>query len=114
MLNELSEEERKKFFISPNDSSVIRCSTTHKAKGLEAESVYIIDPSLFDLQSNDPSNQDPNLLYVALTRSKKNLHLIGEGQESLQTRIQQRLVGTSSDEPHSKRQRTVHFDLETQ
>jgi len=52
-------------------------STVHKAKGLEAETVYIIRPELLPLirkeQKEWELEQEMNLKYVALTRSKDKL-----------------------------------------
>ena len=47
-------------------------STVHKAKGLEAEDVFILNQSLFKLNEQ----QEKNLYYVALTRSLRNLYFI--------------------------------------
>ena len=47
-------------------------STVHKAKGLEADEVFILNQSLFNLKEQ----QEKNLFYVALTRSLKNLYFI--------------------------------------
>lgn len=78
----------------------IRFSTIHNAKGGEADHVFIIDGNegldknrLF-LIDNYPiynffltneyfnnSKEFKNLLYVSLTRSKKNLYIIGKGAE---------------------------------
>jgi len=52
-------------------------STVHKAKGLEAETVYIIRPDLLPLIRKDQKewelDQEHNLKYVALTRSTNKL-----------------------------------------
>lgn len=57
----------------------IMLSTIHKAKGLEADNVFVFKPSLI------PSplaikpwqiEQEKNLLYVAYTRAKQTLHLV--------------------------------------
>jgi superfamily I DNA/RNA helicase len=52
-------------------------SSCHKAKGLEAETVYIIRPDLMPLIRKDQKewelDQEMNIKYVALTRSKDRL-----------------------------------------
>lgn len=54
-----------------NSSGTVKLLTIHKAKGLEADDVFILD---HDLIGN--KDQDPNLRYVAQTRSKRNLTYI--------------------------------------
>ena len=52
-------------------------SSVHRAKGLEAETVYIIRPDQLPLVRKDQQEweiqQELNLKYVALTRSKNRL-----------------------------------------
>jgi DNA helicase-2/ATP-dependent DNA helicase PcrA len=50
-------------------SGPIKLSTVHKAKGLEYDTVFIIERELFRLDRG----QDKNLLYVAQTRAKQSL-----------------------------------------
>lgn len=53
------------------------CSSVHKAKGLEAETVYILDQHLMPHpRALEPWElaQEHNIEYVALTRSKMNLY----------------------------------------
>jgi DNA helicase-2/ATP-dependent DNA helicase PcrA len=57
----------------------ITCSSVHKAKGLEAESVYILYPNLMPLKyakTDEDIQQERNIEYVALTRSKQFLGFI--------------------------------------
>jgi len=58
-------------------------SSVHKAKGLEADSVYIIKPEQLPLVRKDQKewelDQEMNLKYVALTRSKNKLTFVKEG-----------------------------------
>ena len=59
----------------------IQLSTAHKAKGLEADNVYILRPSLMPLSFAKKEweiKTERNLLYVAITRSKKTLNFIKE------------------------------------
>ena len=67
--------------IFSDDISPITLSTCHRAKGLEAERVFIIEPNDLPLkwkkQKEWQLKQEYNLLYVALTRSKKDLFIVG-------------------------------------
>ncbi|MDF0553113.1 ATP-dependent helicase [Kamptonema sp. UHCC 0994] len=66
--------------FSDGDSPII-LSTCHRAKGLEAERVFIIKPEDMPMvwrnQQNWQYQQEENLLYVALTRSKSELYIVG-------------------------------------
>ena len=57
-------------------------STVHRAKGMESERVYIAEPLtlplLWESQKQWQEQQEQNLLYVALSRSTKDLFLIGD------------------------------------
>jgi superfamily I DNA/RNA helicase len=57
-------------------------SSVHKAKGLEAHTVYIIKPSLmpleFEGQKEWELEQERNIEYVALTRSKNKLVFVND------------------------------------
>lgn len=58
----------------------VKLSTIHRAKGLENETVFILDfddlPLYRDGQKDWEKTQERNLKYVALTRTKKNLFLV--------------------------------------
>lgn len=60
-----------------DDEAAIWFSTVHRAKGDEAERVFILRPDKLPLhwsgQTPDETQQERNLWYVALTRSKKVL-----------------------------------------
>jgi ATP-dependent exoDNAse (exonuclease V) beta subunit len=59
----------------------IALSTIHKAKGLEANNVYIVCPSLMPskaAQKDWEIRQEQNLMYVAYTRAKDTLGFIHE------------------------------------
>lgn len=56
-------------------------STIHKAKGLEADNVWILKPDLMPhpmAKSVSDKAQERNLCYVAITRAKKTLNYVGE------------------------------------
>lgn len=57
-------------------------STVHRAKGLEADRVFILRPDKLPLRWKNQQawqySQEINLLYVALTRAKKTLIFLGE------------------------------------
>ena len=54
-------------------------STTHKAKGLESDNVSIFNDFNFEVEDGelDVSDEELNLIYVAVTRAKKNLDVTG-------------------------------------
>lgn len=61
---------------------VVTLSSIHRAKGLEADNVVILEPELLAARARDPESyqQEKNLLYVALTRAKNHLAFAsGEG-----------------------------------
>jgi hypothetical protein len=62
-----------------NDRPSVWLSTVHRAKGLEAEVVYILRPDLMPLpfaRKGWQVQQEYNLLYVALTRAKRALVMV--------------------------------------
>lgn len=68
-------------FPKRDKKSGISLSTIHKAKGLEAENVYIACESLMPSKSAKKDweiKQEYNLMYVAYTRAKKTLGFIDE------------------------------------
>lgn len=64
-----------------DDRSPITLSTCHRAKGLENERIFIIKPEDLPMtwrnQLDWQKEQENNLLYVALTRSKSELFIVG-------------------------------------
>ncbi|WP_375494604.1 UvrD-helicase domain-containing protein [uncultured Nostoc sp.] len=64
-----------------DDNSPITLSTCHRAKGLEAERIFIYKPEDMPMtwknQQDWQLEQEENLLYVALTRSKSELFIVG-------------------------------------
>jgi DNA helicase-2/ATP-dependent DNA helicase PcrA len=68
------------FSEEEGQAKVVRLSSVHRAKGLEAENVYWLGPNDHRITKADPeaAQQERNLEYVALTRSKRRLVLVGE------------------------------------
>ena len=64
-----------------DDESPITLSTCHRAKGLEGDRIFIIKPEdmpmTWESQLGWQKEQEDNLLYVALTRSKSALYIVG-------------------------------------
>jgi superfamily I DNA/RNA helicase len=84
-LNRSSEliEKIKAIFIDNDKRDGIRLSTIHKAKGLEADNVYILCPSLMPSRLAKEKweiDAEFNLIYVAYTRAKKKLAFMDETQ----------------------------------
>lgn len=70
----------KKLF-SDKEKKGIQLSTIHKAKGLEADNVFICCPSMLPLRSAKEEwelEEEANLEYVAYTRAKNNLSFLDE------------------------------------
>jgi DNA helicase-2/ATP-dependent DNA helicase PcrA len=61
-----------KLFSDGDDKSRVIFSTTHKAKGLERDRVFM----LRDTYRPSKSQEEANLTYVAYTRAKKELYLV--------------------------------------
>ena len=75
----MSSESSKK--ITDSSESVIQMSTIHQAKGLEFDTVFVIGlaEEIFPLKraiEQDHVDEELRLLYVAITRAKKNLFLL--------------------------------------
>lgn len=66
-------------FSDDNVKNAIQLSTIHRAKGLEADNVFIIEkskmPSKF-AKLDWEIKQEENLIYVAYTRAMKSLHIV--------------------------------------
>lgn len=68
----------QKLFTDTDQRGAIWCSTVHRAKGLEAERVAILQPVALEPReglSDDERQQSLNVKYVALTRAKETLWL---------------------------------------
>lgn len=65
------------FVTEPSDNAII-VSSIHQVKGLEAKRVFIINYNLMPYTSNfktaDDNQQERNLIYIAITRSKEVLY----------------------------------------
>lgn len=69
-------------------TDAVELSTIHKAKGLEADNVYILQPSLMPSKFAKKEweiKTERNLMYVAYTRAKKTLNFIKEDEHSYRT-----------------------------
>lgn len=82
-LNGLIDNIEKMF--KDQKGNLITLCTVHKAKGLEAETVYILDrfslmPSRWARQDWQLEQED-NLIYVAITRAKKKLVYLSRGEK---------------------------------
>lgn len=68
------EGELKRLFQEPGltNKDFVCCSTVHKAKGLEADNVWILAQGF-----NRPGAEENNIRYVAITRAKKRLYAVG-------------------------------------
>jgi hypothetical protein len=69
-------------FADESDAGKVILSSVHRAKGLEADVVYILEPETMPLcharMKPWERQQESNLLYVALTRSKDQLYFAGQ------------------------------------
>jgi superfamily I DNA/RNA helicase len=55
----------------------IMCSTVHRAKGLEAERVFVLTDTLY-CNGKRQNEEESNIHYVALTRAKSTLVLVSD------------------------------------
>lgn len=68
--------ERVEKIFSDENGSGITLSTIHKAKGLQADRVIVLDPELMPLRWARPGwqqEQERNLQYISVTRAKREL-----------------------------------------
>ncbi len=68
--------EIKRVF-NANQKGDIMLSTVHKAKGLEADNVYILATERMPHPKATNMQEELNICYVAITRAKKNLYYVG-------------------------------------
>lgn len=74
--NNISDLEDKIKSIFVDNVEGITLTTVHKSKGLEADRVFIIRPDLMPMKNAIKAwekQQEENLIYVAITRAKKEL-----------------------------------------
>lgn len=72
-----------KNYVNRNKNSNLILSTIHKSKGLEYDNVFVIDlvrnefPMIVDQDDKENElEEERRIFYVAMTRARKNLHLI--------------------------------------
>ena len=74
-------------FSDTRNGNAVTLSTVHKAKGLEADNVFILLPEFLPFLRKDQQQweieQEYNLKYVAITRAKKNLYYVNLSQKDL-------------------------------
>src|SRR5260221_6868624 len=66
--------------FSDDENGAVILSTVHRAKGLEFDNVYILKGEQMPhkmAKADWQIEQEMNLLYVAITRTKKNLYFVG-------------------------------------
>lgn len=78
-------EKINAIFVDDKDAKGIRLSSIHKAKGLEAKRVFILQPKAGKCphpmaRSQWQREQEYNLLYVAITRAIDELVFVEDGQ----------------------------------
>lgn len=78
-VDDLKKEITDLFATDERDARILTLSTIHKAKGLEAPVVWVLEPQMMPLKSAKQDwqkQQEQNLIYVAYTRAMKSLRLI--------------------------------------
>lgn len=70
----------EKLFNDTDDTAKVIFSTTHKAKGLERDRVFV----LADTYKRLAGGEEANLWYVAVTRAKKKLYLVRKASKYAQ------------------------------
>jgi ATP-dependent exoDNAse (exonuclease V) beta subunit len=88
-----------------DETSPITLSTCHRAKGLEGDRIFIINPHDLPMvwrnQQDWQLEQEYNLLYVALTRSKSELYVVGNASW-LQPEAEAEAKSKPAPEPETK------------
>ena len=80
LLNTGHNKTSKSNVFTPKTKPIRICSV-HKAKGLEAENVFVLNEGrvCFDFRNSKEQNQqEKNLSYISYTRAKNNLYLVSE------------------------------------
>lgn len=76
--------DKIKVIFNGDENDAIILSTVHKAKGMEADNIFILCPSLMPSRLARRAwevQAEKNLLYVAITRAKKTLNYIKEEEK---------------------------------
>lgn len=70
-----------KMLHSDDSDNAITCTSIHQVKGLEANNVFVFGslPYTFLGRTKDQIQQEINLHYIAISRAKKNLYLVENG-----------------------------------
>ena len=87
--------EKLKLIFSDESTEGICLSTIHKAKGLEADNVFILNKNLLPskfVKQDWEMEQEKNLEYVAITRPKKILGFISD-RDNMQTSEKRNISG---------------------
>lgn len=59
-----------------SDSSIVICSSVHKAKGLEADRVFVLADTLYSKSPTADAQEEENIAYVSITRAKNVLFMV--------------------------------------
>ena len=76
--------DKIKVIFNGDSENAIILSTVHKAKGMEADNIFILCPSLLPSRLANKEwevKAEENLIYVAITRAKKTLNYIKEDEK---------------------------------
>lgn len=77
-LDEVKQHIQQLFDDKDDDESLIMLSTIHKAKGLERKRVWLLEKSfVMRPKTDEEKEQERNVRYVAITRAKDSLFLVG-------------------------------------
>ena len=78
-----------KLLNTPPSPNCVRLCSIHKAKGLEATNVFVLNEAKinYDFRNSKEQNiQEKNLSYIATTRAKEGLYLVKEPSKTTTTR----------------------------
>ena len=75
-VDEVMERAEALFTDDPGMPGFVTCSSVHKAKGLEADRVFVLAETL-----RQTSDEEVNICYVAVTRAKRELTWVGSMKE---------------------------------
>jgi superfamily I DNA/RNA helicase len=68
--------------FSDYTQGAVICATTHKAKGLESNNVFLLQETFEYVAKKHPGPEEDNIYYVAVTRSKNRLVFVKEQAEA--------------------------------